>query len=528
VTTTGAMSLHTPTLFIVMIAATAVMGTAMAFIAYGAHRDLRAWAIAMGLQSVAYVLIGLRGEIPYLASVVLANALVSASLATFLEGLLRFQGRSGPRWLIWLPVGIILVSFPALSNAFAQRVFIGSTVFLAQTLAIMYLLLQRRRATAGRGQYILCAGAAVASLVLMARLVALATGMVQTQSLTEPNLVQAGTYLTSLLGTILLTIGILTMIQERADRALRDSERHYRQLVEAANEGICVIQAGLVRFVNPRIQQMLGYPGRELIGQDFLQYVHVDDRDRARETHQRRLRGDGDDLRVELRVVTRSAQTVWLEVSGRRVDWQGAVATLNFVTDITERRLKDEQIRDLAYKDSLTKLPNRRLFLEHLQRAQAANKRHAHHAAVIYLDLDNFKPLNDTHGHHVGDLLLIEVARRIRQALREADTVARFGGDEFVVLLNDLSDAREQAVEQVRRIADKLVAALSKPYRLTAHLAGAVTEVEHRCSASMGIALIGAKEVPADRLLDQADAAMYQAKHAGRNRYEFATEPASA
>lgn len=522
------MSLHTQTLFVVIIVATAVMATSIAFIAYGAHRDLRAWAIALGLQSAAYVLIGLRGQIPDLASVVLANALVGASLATFLEGLLRFQGRSGPRWLIWLPVGIILVAYPALLDDFQLRVVIGSTVFLAQTLAIVWLLLQRRHETAGRGQYLLGAGAALACLVLLTRLIATATGLVQTQALSESNLVQAGTFLTTLLGSILLTIGILTMIQERADRALRDSARHYRQLVEAANEGICVLQDGKVRFVNPRIQQMLGYPERELVGQPFLQFIHADDRVRASETHQRRLRGDGDDLRVELRVVTRSAQTVWLEVSGRRVDWQGAVATLNFVTDITERRLKDEQIRDLAYKDSLTKLPNRRLFLEHLQRAQAANKRHAHHAAVIYLDLDNFKPLNDTHGHHVGDLLLIEVARRIRHALREADTVARFGGDEFVVLLNDLSGAREQAIEQVRRIADKLVATLSQPYRLSAHLAGAATEVEHRCSASMGIALIGGEEVPADRLLDQADAAMYQAKHAGRNRYQFTSDVPTA
>lgn len=523
------MSLHIPTLFQVMVASSATMAVAIAFLAREPHRDLRPWALALALQAGAYALFGLRGQVHDLWSIVLGNGLLVAALALFTESLLRFQRRPVPRWLVWSPVGLVVLGMLPLMENFPARTLLSSGVFGLQCLSIAGLVWQWRRVIGGQGQYLLMAGALLVGMLVLTRLLLALTGLVETSRLDEPSLMQSATFLSALLGTLLLTVGLLMMAQERAERALRDSERLYRQLVEAVNEGICVVQAGQLRFVNPRMQQLMGCSEHELLGRDLLSFVQADDHQRVRDMLERRLHGDAEDLRIELRAISRNTRVRWLELSGRRVDWQGQPAILNLVSDITGRQEEEEKIRDLAYHDALTQLPNRRLFLEHLHHAQATTKRQGRHAAVIYLDLDNFKSLNDRWGHHVGDLLLIEVARRIQQTLREVDTVARFGGDEFVVLLNELSAERGHAVEQVQRIADKLVQTLGQTYRLKAKPADAAPEaeeieIEHRCTASLGVAVFAGDSSTSDRLLDLADAAMYRAKNAGRNRYELADE----
>jgi diguanylate cyclase (GGDEF)-like protein len=136
--------------------------------------------------------------------------------------------------------------------------------------------------------------------------------------------------------------------------------------------------------------------------------------------------------------------------------------------------------------------------------------------------LDNFKPLNDMHGHLVGDLLLVEAARRLTACVREVDTVARFGGDEFVVLLSDLSADRAESISQATLVAEKIRASLSEPYRLTLSQEGSSdTSVEHRCSASIGVVVFVGNEASQADVLKWADAAMYQAKEAGRNAWRF-------
>ena len=176
-------------------------------------------------------------------------------------------------------------------------------------------------------------------------------------------------------------------------------------------------------------------------------------------------------------------------------------------------------IQDQALHDALTHLPNRRLLVNNLNLALAAHRRNGHVGALMFLDLDNFKPLNDRHGHAVGDLLLIEVAQRLRQHVREMDTVARFGGDEFVVLLSDLGADAAMAREQAHSAAQKLSQTLAEPYLLTPAAGAAASEnVTHRCTASIGLLVFNGGTATADALLEQADAAMYQAKQAGRNR----------
>ena len=191
------------------------------------------------------------------------------------------------------------------------------------------------------------------------------------------------------------------------------------------------------------------------------------------------------------------------------------------VRDISERKRAEENIRALAFHDDLTQLPNRRLLDDRLTQAIAAGRRSGRCGALMFLDLDNFKPLNDVHGHSVGDLLLVEVARRLTRCVRATDTVARFGGDEFVVLSEGLEADRQTAAEQAGAVAEKIREALAEPYVLTVAEEGrALLRIEHRCTTSVGVALFTAADAP-DDVLQWADLAMYRAKVAGRNGVAF-------
>ena len=218
------------------------------------------------------------------------------------------------------------------------------------------------------------------------------------------------------------------------------------------------------------------------------------------------------------------------------VDGQVA-GQIGVLLDITERKVAEDKIKYLAFYDHLTGLPNRRLFNDRLQQAMAASKRNGQYGALMFLDLDNFKPLNDRHGHAVGDLLLAETANRLKASVREMDTVARFGGDEFVVMLAELGKSPDAAAKQARLIGEKIRAALSEPYQLTAKSEEkGDTTIVHRCTVSIGAALFLDHESNRGDILKRADTAMYQAKTDGRNRvaiheivpHRTATDPARA
>jgi diguanylate cyclase (GGDEF)-like protein/PAS domain S-box-containing protein len=199
---------------------------------------------------------------------------------------------------------------------------------------------------------------------------------------------------------------------------------------------------------------------------------------------------------------------------------------LGIVQDITKRKMTEYQLHELAFSDTLTKLPNRRLTIDRLRQAMAGGKRAGKYGALMILDLDEFKPLNDTHGHQFGDLLLIEAAIRIVGCLRKIDTVGRFGGDEFVVMLSELDVDRAEATILASRVAEKIRLAISQSYVLnTGEDAGSRTTVEHRCTASIGVALFMGDDASADDILKWADAAMYQAKTAGGNAFRFYEAP---
>jgi diguanylate cyclase (GGDEF)-like protein/PAS domain S-box-containing protein len=203
----------------------------------------------------------------------------------------------------------------------------------------------------------------------------------------------------------------------------------------------------------------------------------------------------------------------WLTITAVRNDAGDVTHYVAIFMDLSERKRAEEEIQRLAFFDTLTQLPNRRLLMDRLDQVLAISQRSGSYGALMFLDLDNFKTLNDTQGHGIGDLLLIDVAARLKLCVRESDTVARLGGDEFVVILQELSDSAIHAANLAETVAEKIVSALNEPYLLN--------NSEHHSSVSVGVCLFHGRDIKLEELLKRADTAMYQAKQGGRNMVRF-------
>jgi diguanylate cyclase (GGDEF)-like protein/PAS domain S-box-containing protein len=310
--------------------------------------------------------------------------------------------------------------------------------------------------------------------------------------------------------------------RKQMEEALREQEAFFRLIAENLEGFVVVLDTDGRRIYNsPSYARLL--KDRRLAGTSSFGDIHPDDRERVIGAFRETV-ASGEGQHLEYRFVMEDGGVCVLESrSGVIKDPQGRTKRVVVVShDVTERRRVEAKIHHLAFHDALTQLPNRVTLNDRMRQAMAASKRSGCHAAVMFLDLDNFKPLNDAHGHEAGDLLLIEVANRLRTCVREMDTVARFGGDEFVVLLSSLDPDLDESMSQTRRVAEKIRLILSEPYRLTLSQEGKADQtVEHHCTASIGVALFLNHENSQDDILKWADAAMYRAKEAGRNLIRF-------
>jgi diguanylate cyclase (GGDEF)-like protein/PAS domain S-box-containing protein len=308
---------------------------------------------------------------------------------------------------------------------------------------------------------------------------------------------------------VLLTYRRLTEAKW-AEEALHKREVRLHAIVDTASDGISIIdRAGRLVEINPAgLMFMECEKVSQAIGQPVYSYVAAEYLDAYRTFHERILGGEAGTLEFE--IVGRKGTRRWME--SRSGPWRnpvnGQIMRFAICRDITERRRSQAQIQYLAYHDTLTGLPNRALLLDRLERALAQAERYNQLMALLYLDLDHFKLINDTLGHGVGDGLLKEVAARLSSALREEDTVVRLGGDEFLIILPRIFVAHDATP-----VAEKVTAALSRTFVIYGH--------ELHVTASIGISLYPKDGRDKETLMEHADAALYQAKEAGRNTYQF-------
>jgi diguanylate cyclase (GGDEF)-like protein/PAS domain S-box-containing protein len=325
-------------------------------------------------------------------------------------------------------------------------------------------------------------------------------------------------------GTQILRV-VLSDISERkrVEGELREQKEFFHLIAENIGDFIAVLDPqGRRIYSSPSYARLFGNR-RDLIGSDSFADVHPDDRERVKRAFRETVH-TGTGQQLEYRLLLDDGGFRDIESRGSVIkDSEGRIARVLVVShDISERKQMEAKIRKLAFHDSLTQLPNRRLLLDRLNQTLAASKRSACYAALIFLDLDNFKNLNDSSGHEAGDLLLIEVADRLKNCVREMDTVARFGGDEFLVMLSELAVDRGESQTQAEIVAEKIRVALAVPYLLNLRRDGqSDTTLQHRCTASIGVTLFNDHEASYGEILKRADIAMYQAKQAGRNSIRF-------
>ena len=385
------------TLFLVNIALGFALAVCVLAVAIGRNQQLYIWALAFGMHGLSYILISLRGVIPDVFSVILANLLISSMLAIFTEGIYRFEERRAPRLLIWWPALLTVIIFWIYIDNFNMRVIIGAAFSIYQTGFLVWSIARDFNERKGQGKWIIILAAIITTAMFVFRAgVALSGGNVLT-AITSSSLVQSVTFLGAMIALIMFAFGLLVIYMERAEQ-------------------------------------------------------------------------------VSL---------------------------------------------SMALHDPLTQLGNRRVLDKALTSAMSSGKEKSL-SALVMLDLDRFKLLNDTYGHAMGDQLLIEVAYRVKESVKAEDTVVRLGGDEFVVLVAELGSDLSSARFKAATVANRILQQVAKPYHLLVQLENQpLSTLKHECTCSIGVSLFRGNSTSREILMERADVAMYKAKQLGRNQVVF-------
>lgn len=320
-------------------------------------------------------------------------------------------------------------------------------------------------------------------------------------------------------GEPLLVLGthIDISAHEATKASLQEQASYTQAVLDNIVDGIITIdRLGTVVSFNPSAERIFGYRAVEIVGHNVNMLMPSPHRE-AHDGYLQNYHATGESRIIgvgrELRGLRKDGSLFPMELAVSEVIREGRPVFVGLVRDITQRKTAEREIERLAFYDPLTGLPNRRLLIDRLHHALGRSGRNSQFGALLFIDLDNFKNLNDTAGHGVGDELLKQVAQRLTSSLREGDTVARLGGDEFVVILEGVGERREAAATQVEVVVENLHNALMQPYRLG--------DRDHQATPSIGVTLFRGREHGVDDLLQRADLAMYQAKSSGRNTYRF-------
>ncbi len=300
--------------------------------------------------------------------------------------------------------------------------------------------------------------------------------------------------------------------RRRAQRELEQREQRFRTIVEKSWSGVVLLDGDIrFSFIGSSTQHIIGYEDHELIGCSLFDFVHPRDAEASRRVFAEALRSPNHEMHGELRFRHKNGNWVWLEGFSQNLLHEPSVGAivLNY-RDVSQRKETEKQLEYRAYYDSLTGLPNRLLFRDRLVHSLAHATRNRVGVAVMYLDIDHFKLVNDALGHSFGDRLLADISRRLQGALRASDTISRIGGDEFSILLPEVVSA-----DAVTGVARKILDSLAQPFRVEGH--------DLFVTASLGISCFPSDGEDAETLLKCADAAMYRAKELGRNQAQLFT-----
>ena len=398
------LNMDIPTLFIVNIALGFTLALCVLVVAIGRNKQLYLWAIAFGMHGLSYILISLRGQIPDLFSIILANLLISSMLAIFTEGIYRLAERPPPRLLIWWPAALTLISFWFLIDDLESRVIIGAVFSVYQTGFLMWSIAHDFHGKSGQGKWIIVIAATISTAMFVFRAGVVVMGDNLLLAINSSSPMQSITFIGSMIGLIMFAIGLLVAYMERAEQT----------------------------------------------------------------------------------------------------------------------------VLSLALFDPLTQLGNRRVLEKELNHAMSRG-REKQISALIMLDLDHFKTLNDTYGHAIGDQLLIEVAYRVKESVKAEDTVVRLGGDEFVVLVADLGTDPTGVRTKAATVANRILQQVAKPYHLMLQLESKpLSTLRYECTCSIGVSLFQGDATSREIIMERADVAMYKAKQLGRNQVVFAEGEASS
>ncbi len=297
--------------------------------------------------------------------------------------------------------------------------------------------------------------------------------------------------------------------QNKYYRQLQESEERYRLIADHSLDLIKVVNLeGIIKYASPSHLTKLGIPPEYYLNKSILSFLHSEDMYKVKDSLEKII-DSKQSVSLELRRLKKSGDWIWFDAVGTPVfDDNGHVIRIIFeARDITERKEYEQKLEHLALYDNLTSLPNRVLFNRRLKEEMEQTKRLKGSLAIMFLDLDRFKQVNDTMGHDIGDELLNKFGERVKGCLREKDTIARLGGDEFVILLPNLGDDQEPI-----NLAKEIIKALQEPWEIGEH--------NFNTTSSIGIALYQHYEINHSALLKNADIALYEAKEKGRNNYQ--------
>jgi diguanylate cyclase (GGDEF)-like protein/PAS domain S-box-containing protein len=318
------------------------------------------------------------------------------------------------------------------------------------------------------------------------------------------------------LGLTGLCLGAVVTERKRVERAIRKSEKRYRLLFERNLAGVFrTTLAGRVVECNQAAAAMFGYDSPEEVM--ALADANLYDTASGRDSFLTKLKSEKSVTNHEMRFRRKNGDAAWAMLNASLVDDDSGIASMveGTLVDITERKVAEERVQSLAYYDALTGLPNRILLRDRLSKALANARRQKHKVALLFLDLDRFKIINDSLGHSVGDLLLQDVAERLKSFAREQDTVARLGGDEFLIVLTNIKDIPSAAVA-----AERFMDAMTAAFVIQGHSLS--------IGCSLGISIFPEHGADYETLIKNADAAMYSAKDIGRNNFQFFTADMNA